>query len=73
MSDRLWSYREITDTAAAEIAALMEAGYGRERARRDLFAQWAVGIYKGWQSITSGSQEEGDAERLLALTDLKRW
>ena len=66
---KTWSYKQITEEAEREIAAIMEAASKEEiRARADVMEDWAYGVFLGWNSLTLGWREEGERDRMESLT-----
>jgi hypothetical protein len=68
---RTWTYNDITSTAEKEIQRLMQhaaavAATSAEDART--YRDFAYGVYAGWSGLTMGWQEEGDDDRIRALT-----
>ena len=66
MTEKKWSYKEITQEAEARITSLLkEAKHSPEK--KHVAHIWAYGIYLGWDSLTTGYQDASDAARLEAL------
>jgi hypothetical protein len=66
-----WTYKQITEEAERQITALMEdASRKPKKEDQALLRQWAYGVYLGWNRLTMGWMEDGDDERLKALTNL---
>lgn len=66
MADKKWSYTEITKSAENEIRKTMAI----ERVDLETRKKWAYGTYLAWYGLTFGWQEDGDSNRLEALTNL---
>lgn len=68
MTDKNWNYAQITKAAEDRIRSLMvPTDIGPDHA--DIRQQWAYGVYLGWYHLTTGWQQDGDSERLEALTN----
>lgn len=66
MTEKMWSYKEIThETEARIISLLKEAKQAPEN--KHVAHIWAYGIYLGWSHLTMGYQDAHDAARLEAL------
>lgn len=69
VTDKKWSYQQITEAAESRIRSLMEhVTEATPDYQRSLHQQWAYGVFMGWQSLTMGWQQDGDSDRLEALT-----
>ncbi|MEX3764511.1 hypothetical protein [Paraburkholderia phenoliruptrix] len=71
MSDKRWTYKQITDNAEAQIRSVIERASGRPDLEY-LYREHARGIYEMWFTLCSGWIETTDIERLRALTDIPR-
>jgi len=67
-STKPWSYREATDAPERRIKQLMNPARPQEPDDARIYRQWAYGVFLGWQELTMGWQDDGDSERLEALT-----
>jgi hypothetical protein len=67
MSQKSWTYEEITQATEDKIARLLRLAAGKPSERAMIFKDWAYGAYLGWYHLTCGWQEEGDAERMEAI------
>lgn len=68
MSDKRWTYKQITDNAEAQ----MKAALANAAERPDLaymYREQAKGIYEMWFTLVMGWIGDGDIARLRALTD----
>ena len=66
---KTWTYEEITKKAEERIAGLMEKARGDNDSKmRLMYADWAYGVLLGWKDLTMGWMNDGDCERLEALT-----
>ncbi len=59
---KTWSYRTITEEAEEAIKHLMDDD------ARPYRQDWAYGVFLLWLSLTSGYRQDGDTDRLEALT-----
>lgn len=67
MAKRTWTYEEITAQTEVRIKGLMERAVGGDSGHAD----WAFGVFLAWDTLTCGWQEDGDAKRLEALTEVR--
>lgn len=66
---KTWTYEEITQKAEKRIKNLMESSKtSPNEFERKLFQRWAFGTFSFWDVLTKGWQNDGDCERLEALT-----
>lgn len=66
MTERTWSYREITQQTEASITSLLKEAK-QEPEKKHISHIWAYGIYLGWSHLTLGYQDASDAARLEKL------
>lgn len=68
-----WTYNQITKTTEHRIKVCMESAreHADDRFVEGLHRHWAYGAYLVWNDLTTGWQNDGDSERMKALTDLK--
>lgn len=59
------TYRQITAAAEQEIREIMTMATGDHLDH--VFRQWAKGVWRGWNSLTLGWQDDGDGARLKSL------
>ena len=72
MMDKQWTYSDVTEQAEISIHRLMESA-AKDSAATDsdrcLFYRTAAwGVWYGWNQLTMGCQEQGDTQRLEAMT-----
>lgn len=64
-----WSYCQITESMADQIRRSMDlARRESDHYLKNSYHAFAVGAFLAWNSLTMGWQNEGDYERLEALT-----
>ena len=68
MANRTWTYEEITAQTEVRIKGLMKLAVGDGHSGH---ADWAFGVFLAWNTLTYGWQEDGDAKRLEALTEVR--
>jgi len=66
MSDKRWTYKQITDAAEEEIRRAMQNAKAAPDLA-ELYRQHARGAYALWNQVTSGWIEDGDINRLHEL------
>ena len=64
-TSKRWTYRQITAAAEQEIREIMTMATGDHLDHH--FRQLAKGVWRGWNSLTLGWQEDGDGARLKAV------
>ncbi|MEP6606345.1 MAG: hypothetical protein ABJA60_09555 [Nitrosospira sp.] len=66
---KTWNYTAVTKEAERRITDLMtQSRQQSEPKEAALLRHWAYGVYLLWDDLTLGWRNEGDGERMEALT-----
>jgi len=73
-SSKKWSYKQITEHTEKTITFYMQQAVNlEEHSESRLYLAWATGVYNSWYSLTVGWQNDGDNDRLEALTNFSKF